>query len=202
MMRLKDSLSNLGLVIAASTCVFASVRASAADSELNLRLGAFHSTFNGPINGSTDWMPVLETEYSVFLSNRRALAFRYDIASALPDLKGDYSFAGVGIRQFIRSKGVPVEGDSDGIVIRVHSEWRQSIGLDVGIAQMIVQSFGKAVNVTSSLVEVDLRYGATYQIDDRFGVGAVAQLGLGYGFSSVSVNTVNTQAMGSLSYFF
>lgn len=173
-----------------------------AASEFSFRFGGFGSQFGGPVTGEIPAVGNLEFDYGIFMSNKSSLNFRYAFATAVPDVKGEYYFAGVGTRYFFGSKGLPVEGDSAGVTINVSSPWRHFIGWDAGISQMIVKSFGQAVQINSSMFDAGAYVGTVYQFDNRIGAIGLAGMSVGYGFSSVAVLSTNYRMMTGLSYLF
>lgn len=182
--------------------LFVGLRAHANPTELQIRTGLIVSNYSGPVEGTMVAPATIDVDYGVFQSNRRSVNFRLTFATSLPDVKGEYLSAGAGQRFFFGSKGASFEGESDGVTVSVKPKWRTYFGYDAGLTQMIVKSFGKTIQITSSLLEASANVGCVYQIDEKFGIGAQASAGMGFGFSSVAVIAANGRLLTGLSYFF
>jgi uncharacterized protein YfiM (DUF2279 family) len=182
--------------------LFFCAHAQAATSELQVRTGLVVSNYSGPVEGTMIAPATIDVEYGVFQSNRRSVNFRLTFATSLPDVKGEYLSAGAGQRFFFGAKGASYEGEGAGVRVSVSPKWRTYVGYDAGLTQMIVKSFGKTIQITSSLIEASANVGCIYQIDEKLGIGAQASAGMGFGFSSVAVMAVNGRLLTGVSYLF
>jgi hypothetical protein len=182
--------------------LLSAVAAHANPTELQIRTGLVVSNYSGPVEGTMVAPASIDIDYGVFQSNRRSVNFRLTFATSLPDVKGEYLSAGAGQRFFFGSKGASFEGEGNGVTVSVRPKWRKYAGYDAGLTQMIVKSFGKTVQITSSLIEASANIGCIYQLDENLGIGAQASAGMGFGFSSVAVIAANGRLLAGVSYFF
>jgi hypothetical protein len=181
---------------------FVSISASANPSEFALRMGPLYESLSGPIRTNKLITTTIEAEYSLFLTNTNAIFFRYTLANELPSSKPYHFGIGVGPRFFFNSKGHRNDVEENGIRLSIVPDWRYFFGVDAGISQVIVKSFGSVLQANSTNATATAHLGASKQISERFNINGIVGIGMGYGFSSLSIIEISPRAFIGLGYGF
>jgi hypothetical protein len=174
----------------------------ARQSQFAFRIGPVYGNYHGPIEGDFYVPGALDMEYSTFMENDKALIFRAMLALELPESKPYYTYAGTGFRFYNGSKGMSVDQSEENFTLSILPTRRYYWGVDVGISQAIVESYGTVLQAVSAMIDVGVHVGATFQINDKIGVDVLAGASGGFGFSSVGVTGSTTRGLVGLTYSF
>jgi len=184
------------------TFVMSSTAFAESESQFHIRIGAIKAVYWGSDSGDFFVPTMLDLEYETFLSNTRSLIFRSMLAMELETAKPYYAYSGAGMRYYLGSKGMLVESQGEGVAISAIPKVRYYIGWDAGISQAIIQSLGRILTVTSTMIDFGGNAGVIYQVDRKFGVEFHAGATSAQGFSSVSVVGVTVRATAGITYQF
>lgn len=192
-----------GLIVLACLITFANIQTAKADeSQLHVRFGLLQGHYTGPENGDFTIPNAFDLEYEIFKANQQSLIFRSIIAMELKTSKPYYTYYGSGYRFYFGSKGMQVEKADENISVSSLPRWKYFAGVDVGISQAIIRSLGKVLQVVSTMVDIGVHGGVSYQIDRRLSVELQLGVTSGQGFSSISVIGYSLRALGGLAYHF
>jgi hypothetical protein len=197
---LKISILSLSLFMIANLVVL--TEAFARKSQLHLRTGVLSGTYEGTFDGSFQVTSVIDVDYETFLSNSRSFHFRFIQGLDTPDSVPFYTYAGVGMKFYLDSKGTYNDNEEEGIYIFSRPTFRYYVGVDGGIAQVLVKSFGPVVQSVANMSDVGGSLGAIYQITDDFGIEAQTGFSVGYGFSSTAELGTTFRLFVGGTYFF
>ena len=73
---------------------------------------------------------------------------------------------------------------------------------DVGVSQVIIESFGDVLQIIGSMFELGVGVGANHHITRDFSVQARVGISTGYGFTSVGLIGVTGRALVGAAYYF
>jgi hypothetical protein len=185
-----------GLLLAASL--------SRADdnTQLHVRTGFLDGKYFGPTSGDFVVTSTLDIDHETFIANRRSRVFRTILGIDMISAKPFYTYAGTGMRFYLNSKGMFFDRNDESYRILSYPRFRYYLGWDAGIAQVIVRSLGKVLQVVSSMIDVGGCAGAIWQIDRDFGIETHFGITSGYGFSSVAVIGYSTRLLVGMTYYF
>lgn len=170
-------------------------------SQMHARLGGTAGSYDGPLTGGF-LSPAVDFEYEVFKSNSFSYAFRALLALEMPIAKPHYTYFGLGARWYLDSKGAKVEIIDARTSILSRPTWRHYLAVDVGVSQVIIQTFGDVLQIVSSMVELGGGAGTIYQVNNDFGVEARLALTTGYGFTSIALIGVTATGLVGLVYYY
>ncbi len=186
--------------------IFTTIYGQAIDhrkSQAHVRTGILTGDYNGAFKGNWDVGNAFDLEYEFFVANDGAFLFRFIQALDMPDSTPFYTYAGFGFRHYFKSgKGTFNEQESNGIYISVKPKYRFYGGIDAGVAQVIVKSFGPNVQSVANMIDANLNLGAIYQINDKFGLEAQVGYSGGFGISSTPTNGSTERYFLGGTYFF
>lgn len=170
--------------------------------QLHLRFGPMGGSYDGPIRGVFFTETSFDMEYEVFKSNDFSYAFRALLALEMPEAKPFYTYFGTGFRWYFNSRGPYTEAYDSRVSIRTTPTWRYYAGLDFGVSQVIIRTFGDVLQIISSMVEVGGSIGTIYQLTPHFGVEGKLNVSTGYGFTSIALVGVTYGGyLGGVYYF-
>jgi len=185
--------------------------------ELYVRLSAVKATISGGSStaasntdpdattssgGSFMAMPSLDVEYQIFNSSKSSYCFRMVLSPDMASGKVKYLYGGVGQRFYLSSQGLAWSVSEKNVSFKMSPGIRYFVGWDAGLAQITVLERGTVLQVGSTLVDVGVSGGATYQMGDSFGLNAGATAAFGYGFSNVAVTAILFKVFFGGNYFF
>jgi hypothetical protein len=171
---------------------------------MHARLGVLMAQYNG----YTSKVPAmlnfntLDLEYEVFTANKRSVVFRFMVSPDLTTNKVRYTYAGIGQRFYIGTKGMIVDQAERDLSVVSLPRWRLSLGWDLGLSETTVQSRTSVLDVIASLYDLGACSSLTYRITDRLNLDANVGASFGYGFSSISVNALIFRSTFGVTYFF
>lgn len=180
----------------------ASVWARPEGSELHVRGGYFTAKYTGPIENDVSIPGAFDIDYSTFISNTTAVNFRVMAVIEFPQIKNHYNYAGVGLRYFTAGPAYPVNAEEDGFSFVARPALRTYFGVELGMAQATVVSYGNVLQTSSSLFVAHFNLGATYTLTPKVGLSGQVTLGAGSGYTAVSVGAMNAMALLGLCFFF
>ncbi|MEQ1875609.1 MAG: hypothetical protein ABL958_03120 [Bdellovibrionia bacterium] len=195
-MPLKRALAVLLLVLSASMA-FADD-----NTQLHVRTGLLDGKYFGATSGDFQVTSTLDIDHETFIANRRSRVFRAILGIDLISAKPFYTYAGTGMRFYVNSKGMRFDRSDDQYALMSYPRYRYYFGWDAGIAQVIVRSLGKVLQVVSSMIDIGVCGGAVWQVDRDFGIDLHVGVTSGYGFSSVAVVGYTTRALLGMTYYF
>lgn len=196
-MQLRRSIALFLFVFVLSPSVFA-----VSESQFHIRFGAIKAVFWGSDSGEFFVPTMLDLEYETFLSNTHSLIFRSMLAMELETAKPYYAYSGAGMRYYLGSKGMLVESQGEGVAISAIPKVRYYAGWDAGVSQAIIQSLGRILQISSTMIDIGGNVGVIYQVDRKFGFEFHAGATSTQGFSSVSVVGVTVRATAGITYQF
>ncbi|MCB0350321.1 MAG: hypothetical protein KDD38_04000 [Bdellovibrionales bacterium] len=183
--------------------MFLSQNAQARKSQLHVRTGLMTGSYNGTFQGTWEVSNAFDLEYELFVANDGAMLFRLMQGIDTPDSRPFYTFGGVGFRHYFRSgKGSFSEQEDSGMFISTRPRIRFYAGIDAGISQVIVKSFGPNVQSVANMLDININVGAIYQINDSFGLEGHLGYSGGYGISSTPTNGNTQRYFLGGTYFF
>jgi hypothetical protein len=159
-------------------------------------------------NGYTSQVPAtlnfntLDLEYEVFTANKRSVAFRFTVAPDLTKNKVHYTYAGIGQRFYIDTKGMMVDEAEHDLSVTSLPRWRFSVGWDLGLSEITVTSVTSVLDIVASLYDLGVSSSLSYRLTDRLNLEGNLGASFGYGFSSVSVNVLIYRGTVGVNYFF
>jgi hypothetical protein len=182
---------------------FTAQKSFARKSQLHVRTGLMKGHYNGTFEGNWDVSNAFDLEYELFIANDGAVVFRITQGIDTPDARPFYTYAGAGFRHYWKSgKGSYSEQEDKGMYISTKPRIRFYTGADLGIAQVIVRSFGPNVQSVANMVDANVNVGAIYQLNEKFGIEAHLGYSSGYGISSTPTNGNTQRYFLGGTYFF
>jgi hypothetical protein len=203
---LKTSLK-LTLVIAAAAAVqvgFVNPAQATTDirkSQVHVRTGILSGSYKGTFSGEFEVTSALDFDFEMFIANTTSVLFRF-LQGLDSDSRPYYTYAGSGMRYFFDSKGTSADQSEGGLSIVSRPRIRTYLGGDLGVAQVIVRSFGPNVQSVANMLDVGANLGAIWQINDNLGLEVHVGKSVGYGMSSTPQNGDSTRYFIGGSYFF
>jgi hypothetical protein len=195
--------SGISAILLFAFLILISAFAKADDNtQLHIRTGMLDGKYYGPTGGDFVVTSTLDIDHETFLANRRSRVFRAILGIDIISAKPFYTYAGTGMRFYLNSKGMYFDRSDESYRILSYPKFRYYLGWDAGIAQVIVRSLGKVLQVVSSMIDVGACGGAVWQVDRNFGVEAHLGLTSGYGFSSVAVVGHTARVLLGVTYYF
>lgn len=180
------------------TVAMAKTRAS----QLHLRTGLVYGDYGGQFSGNFSVPTALDIDYEVFTHNNRSYHFRFTQAIQLPDSVPFYTYGGGGYRFYFDSKGIVGNQSEPGILISTSPRWRYCVGVDAGIAQVVVQTFGSIVQAVSNMLDIGVNGGLMYQVGENLSLELQVGGSFGYSFSSVPEQGATGRLFLGGAYFF
>lgn len=170
--------------------------------QLYVRTGVIEGSYDGTFEGNFTVNLALDIGGEYFVAPDGSVLARFILALDSPDSVPFYTYTGSGFRHYFEGRG-PSSEQSDGTLsISLRPKLRTYIAGEIGIAQVIVKSFGPVVQSVASLVEFGVNTGAIYQISNKLGLEAQIGGTLGYGVSSTSVSGSTLRALAGITYFY
>lgn len=198
-LRLILILCSLGIGIGAAVPIAA---AKTRASQLHFRTGLVYGDYGGQFSGTFSVPTALDIDYEVFTHNNRSYHFRFTQAVQLPDSVPFYTYGGGGYRFYLDSKGLVENQNEPGILISSSPRWRYYVGVDAGIAQVVVQTFGSIVQAVSNMLDVGVNGGLMYQVGENLSLELQVGGSFGYSFSSVPEQGATGRLFFGGAYFF
>ena len=189
-------------IFAGAIAVLSPTLSLARDSQMHFRVGTLNGSYDGTFEGDFEVSNTFDLEYEAFVSNTGSVAFRFIQALATPSSKPFYTYAGSGFRYYFFSKGVFTEQSGNGFSYSASPKFRFYGGVDVGISQVIVKTFGANVQSVANMSDAGVNLGAIYQVLGRLGVEAHVGATWGYGISSTPTNGNTQRFFLGASYYF
>jgi hypothetical protein len=174
-------------------------------SQLHVRLGLVEGQFTSPIPNTSGVLSVpntLDLEYELFSATHRSWYFRGTFAQNLSTARLSYAYAGVGRRFYLGAPGMAFDATDGETRVTEIPKWRYYVGFDLGISQVVVTTFGTALQANSGLVEPGVTAGTIYQVGRSMGLEVSAGASPGIGFTSVSVTSFILRMLFGISYYF
>lgn len=172
------------------------------NSQFHFRTGMLNGKYSGIFEGDFQVSSALDLEFEFFVANDGSVIFRLTQAMDNPDSRPFYTYAGSGFRKYWRSKGMSSTQAAEGVIIESIPKWRFYVGGDMGIAQVLVRSFGPNVQSVANMLDVGLNVGTIFQVSKKFGLEAHAGATYGYGISSTPTNGSTIRMLFGASYYF
>lgn len=171
-------------------------------SQIHLRFGMLTGSFSGTFEGDFEVPAAVDVDYELFVANDGSVVFRFLQGLDNPDSIPFYTYAGTGYRYYWNSKGPSTIQKGDGLFIESIPRVRYYLGMDLGIAQVLVKSFGPNVQSVANMLDAGINVGAIYQLNKNFGLEAQGGYSVGYGISSTPVNGNTQRLLLGGSYYF
>lgn len=170
--------------------------------QIVLRAGQVSGNYNGVFSGSFKVDLALDLGVEYFTSTDTAVIVRFVEALDSPDSVPFYTYMGSGQKFYLSGRG-PYNVQSDKTTyISARPKLRYYAAWELGVAQVIVKTFGPVIQSVANMAELGANVGAIYQITDNFGIDAQIGGTLGFGISSTSVNGSTTRFLAGISHFF
>jgi len=189
------------LIAAGHSAFAASSVVNVRKSQAHLRTGIIDGKYKGTFEGSFQVSSAIDFDYEFFVSNASSVIFRFlqglDSASV-----PFYTYAGSGMRYYFKSKGTMTDQREPGLFITSKPKIRTYVGGDLGIAQVIVKSFGPNVQSVANMLDFGANVGAIYQLTDNLGLELHTGATVAYGMSSTPQNGYSQRYLFGISYFF
>jgi hypothetical protein len=170
--------------------------------QIFVRSGMIEGSYAGVFSGSfrVNLAFDIGTEYHV--ASDGSVLVRFIQALDSPDSVPFYTYAGTGMRYYFKGRGSYVVQSDETTFISSRPKWRTYMGGELGIAQVIVKSFGPVIQSVANMLETGGNVGAIYQISEKIGIEAQIGGTLGYGISSTSVSGSTFRIFLGGTYFF
>lgn len=170
--------------------------------EMVLRSGIIKGNYNGVFDGSFQVNLAFDLGVEYFTTPDSSVIVRFIEALDSPDSVPFYTYMGSGQKYYLSGRG-PYNVQSDATTfISARPKLRYYASWEIGIAQVIVKTFGPVIQSVANMAEAGLNVGAIYQISDTFGIDLQAGGTLGFGISSTSVNGNTTRLLAGITHFF
>ncbi len=113
-----------------------------------------------------------------------------------------YVYTGSGMKYYYWGRNSFNVQSESGTQISARPKLRAYVGAELGVAQVIVKTFGDILQSVASMAEFGLNTGMIYQVNDKIGLEAHVGGTLGYGISSTDANGHTIRALAGVTYFF
>lgn len=179
-----------------------SAREQATSGQFHFRTGMVSGSYSATnVAGSFGVPTSLDFELELFSSARASWVARSIIAHDLSTALLRYAYAGFARRWYLSSTGMSFDSSDNVTSITTTPRWRYYAGADLGVASVIVKTFGTVLTQTSALIDYGGHLGAIYQVSKSTGIEAQFGYTMGLGFSSVSVGGTSTRMLFGLSIY-
>lgn len=170
--------------------------------QIVLRAGQVAGNYNGVFSGSFQVNLALDLGVEYFTTTDSAVIVRFIEALDSPDSVPFYTYMGSGQKFYLSGRG-PYSVQSDATTfISARPKLRYYAAWELGVAQVIVKTFGPVIQSVANMAEVGANVGAIYQLTDNFGLDLQVGGTLGFGISSTSVNGSTTRFLAGVTHFF
>lgn len=170
--------------------------------QIVLRSGQVNGNYNGVFSGSFQVNLALDLGVEYFTSTDTAVIVRFIEALDSPDSVPFYTYMGSGQKFYLSGRG-PYNVQSDKTTyISARPKLRYYAAWELGVAQVIVKTFGPVIQSVANMAEAGANVGAIYQITDKFGLDVQVGGTLGFGISSTSVNGSTTRFLAGVTHYF
>jgi hypothetical protein len=159
-------------------------------------------SFSGAATGSLSVSNTLDAEYEIFQASKRSFTIRGILAQDLSSQQTKYSYIGMGKRYYFKSKGNSFISASESAQITSQPKWRYYAGGDVGVAHVLVRTFGDVLSATGSVIDFGVHVGTIMQTSKNFGIEAQFGYTMGFGISSISIGSTTMRFLLGGAFFF
>ncbi len=169
--------------------------------QVHLRFGLLNESYTGPYTGAVSLSNAVDMEYERFLSQVSSFIIRGFFGYNLNISKLSYASVEVGTRAYIFSSGLSYSNTKSPVFVSMTPQWRYYAGINIGVSQVIVNSYGSVLDVHSALFEVCPNFGVIYQLTSTLGLELSGGYTVGFGFSTISVSATGHRAVMGLVYY-
>lgn len=170
--------------------------------QMFVRSGMIQGEYDGTFSGEFTVNLALDIGAEYYIGPDGAVLVRFIQALDSPNSVPFYTYAGSGMRHYYMGRG-PFNVQSDETTfISSRPKVRAYVGAEIGVAQVIVKTFGQVLQSVANMAEFGLNTGAIYQVSDRLGIEAHVGGTLGYGISSTSASGHTLRGLVGVTYFF
>lgn len=172
--------------------------------QMHMRMGLFSGSYTGEGVASRAWSvpTTLDVEMELFQNRTHSYTLRAVMAMELGTNRVNYTYAGGGQTNYIASRGRKDFRTEKRVQIKNTPKLRYYWGWNVGVAQVLVIDFGLVLGTYSTTLDFSGNGGVIYQVGENLGLEARLGMGLGYGFSTVSVTGTTARLLFGLTYFY
>jgi hypothetical protein len=171
-------------------------------SQFHFRVGEVKGSFSGSVTGDFGVANSIDMDYEIFSASKRSTILRTIICQDLSAARLVYAYAGVGKRYYFKSSGAEWDNSEGGSRVYSVPKRRYYYGIDLGISQVVVKTFGPVLQASSAMFDLGGNLGIIQQLSKSVGLEAQAGVAYGIGFSSVSVSAITERLLVGVSYFF
>lgn len=172
------------------------------DFQMYVRTGTIYGNYDGVFDGEFNVDLAFDIGGEYFVAPNGSVIFRFIHALDNPDSVPFYTYTGSGFRYYFDGRGPRSEQQDRTLFFSSNPKLRLYAATELGVAQVIVKTFGPVVQSVASMVEWGLNTGGIYQISKNVGVEVQVGGTLGFGISSTSVNGSTARALVGMTYFF
>lgn len=171
--------------------------------QVHARMGLLNGTYAGAgVEQRQFSVPTtMDLELEVFTDRDESFNLRSMMAMELGTNRVHYTYAGFGRSYYLYGRGKKDLRVEKLVSVQTIPKTRYYWGWNAGIAQVLVIPYGLVLASYSTTLDLSLSAGVIRQISNNVGVEFRGGLGLGYGFSAVTVTGVTMQAMLGITYF-
>ena len=199
------------LKAAAISCLFLGIVApsisQASDTSLHLEAMAKMGILNGSYTGQDATgrfiaNGALEIEADLFTSPGLAWAIRSVIANDVATSRTRYFYTGIGQRYFFGPHGFESFAHDGADTMHIRPKLRYFIGIDAGIAQVLVIPYGKILGSYATTADGNAMAGARWGFSKSMSFDATVGMGVGTGISTMNVTIFTTRVLLGFVYAF
>lgn len=170
--------------------------------QMFVRSGMIQGEYDGTFSGEFTVNLALDIGAEYYVGPEGAVLVRFIQALDSPNSVPFYTYAGSGMRHYYMGRG-PYNVQSDETTfISSRPKIRAYVGGELGVAQVIVKTFGQVLQSVANMAEFGLNTGAIYQVNDNLGLEVHVGGTLGYGISSTSASGHTLRGLVGITYFF
>lgn len=170
--------------------------------QIFVRSGYIQGEYDGTFSGEFIVNLAFDVGAEYYVGPEGSVLVRFIQALDSPNSVPFYTYAGSGIRHYYMGRGPYNVQTDETTFISSRPKLRAYVGGELGVAQVIVKSFGQVLQSVANMAEFGLNTGAIYQVSDKVGLEAHVGGTLGYGISSTSASGHTLRAMVGITYFF
>lgn len=195
------------LVIFASVCSWSPSSYAidrSAKYQLHFRGGLMQGSYSGASIESRTFMVPTTTDIEVeaFIDRDEAFTLRAMMAMEMSNNRVNYTYAGAGKTYYLGARGRKEVKSERSVQITMIPKTRSYWGYSVGIAQVLAIPFGLVLSAYSTTLDASVATGLIHQITPNLGLEGQLGVGMGYGFSTVTVTGMTIRGLFGVTYFF
>ena len=172
--------------------------------QLHIRTGVIQGAYSGASIESRSFMvpTSVDLEVEAFVDRDEAFTLRAIMAMEMSNNRVNYTYAGAGKTYYLGARGRKELKSEKAVQISMIPKTRYYWGYSAGIAQVLAIPFGLVLSAYSTTIDASVGSGVIYQITPNMGIEGHFGIGMGYGFSTVTVTGTTMRALVGVTYFF